>query len=81
MALGVPALASDVPCAREALGSSALFAPADDGAAWARALLQILDERSQRANAARRRFQAIERSWDDIASDYVDLVYEAMGRR
>ena len=81
MALGVPAIASDVPCAREALGEGALYAPADDGEAWARALTQVLDERQERSQAARERFVAIERSWDQIAADYLELVYEAMGRR
>ena len=81
MALGVPAVASDLPCAREALGESALYAPVDDAEAWARAVSRALAERESRAHAARQRFEAIAQSWDDIAAAYVSLVREAMGRR
>ena len=81
MALGVPAVASDVPCAREALGDTALYAPVDDGAGWAECVSRTLAEREVRAKAARERFNRIAASWDEIAAAYVRLVSQAIGRR
>ena len=81
LALGVPAVASDVPCAREALGDAGAYAPTDDGDLWAERVREVLADRAERAKAAQAHFHATAWSWEDIAKAYVAMAQEAIGRR
>ncbi|MGM0574761.1 MAG: glycosyltransferase [Myxococcota bacterium] len=80
MALGLPVVAADRPCAREPLGDAARYAPADDGAAWAVVIGGLLDDaeaRSDLARAARRRFEALDPGWDGVARRYLEVLRAA----
>jgi alpha-1,3-rhamnosyl/mannosyltransferase len=52
MALGVPAIASDLPVLREVAGEAAQWAPAGDARAWAAAITSLLDDAPRRAHLA-----------------------------
>ncbi|MGB0590571.1 MAG: glycosyltransferase [Myxococcota bacterium] len=81
LALGIPAVAADVPCAREALGTSGSYAPTDDGALWAERVREVLAHQAVRAQAARAQFAATTWSWADIAQAYAAMAQDAIGRR
>ncbi|MGH7741332.1 MAG: glycosyltransferase family 4 protein, partial [Candidatus Eiseniibacteriota bacterium] len=49
MALGVPAIASDLAVLREVAGEAAVWAPLDDARAWATAIERLLDDAPRRA--------------------------------
>jgi glycosyltransferase involved in cell wall biosynthesis len=77
MALSRPIVAADRPCAREALGDAARYAPAGDGHALAgqvAALLADPDAAEALGARARERFLARQNSWPDIARAMLDLV-------
>ncbi|MCB9727451.1 MAG: glycosyltransferase [Deltaproteobacteria bacterium] len=77
MALGRPIVAADRLCAREALGEAALYAPADDGHAFAAQVASLLDAPAQAArlaSAARERFLEHQMTWPRIARAMLDVV-------
>lgn len=52
LALGVPAIASDLPVLREVAGEAAHWAPPDDASAWALALSALLSDAPRRERLA-----------------------------
>lgn len=74
LALGVPVVAADRPCAREPLGPAGAYEDPDDPAAWARAIDRVLADRATLVPAARARFEAIHRPWSKIGEAYLDLI-------
>ena len=53
LAAGAPVVASDIPVFREVAGAAALFAPADDPAAWKRTLAELARDESLRRRLSR----------------------------
>jgi glycosyltransferase involved in cell wall biosynthesis len=58
LACGLPVLASDIAALREVAGEAAVHRPVGDVAAWASAVVALLDERRAAPDAWRRRRQA-----------------------
>ena len=56
-----------MPSAEETLGDAGRYADPDDGAAWARAVLDVLDHREALSKAAKTRFERIGWDWPQIA--------------
>jgi glycosyltransferase involved in cell wall biosynthesis len=84
LSVGVPIVAADRAFAREACGDAAFYADADDGLAFADAIDRIVSSRALEGRlreAARRRFEDHNRSWSDIAGEYLRLLGEAAGQR
>jgi glycosyltransferase involved in cell wall biosynthesis len=75
MALGTPAIASDIPALRELGGDAArLVADAVDPAEWARAIGQVAaDDALRAAMVERGRARAAERTWDAVAARFAAL--------
>jgi glycosyltransferase involved in cell wall biosynthesis len=79
MAIGCPVVAADLPFAREACADAGLYADPGSGAAFAAQVARLLETRAAREDAGERalvRFSAIERSWADVARDYLALLEE-----
>ncbi len=69
LAAGVPVLASDLAVFREVAGDAAVFLPADDAAAWRRALAELAGDASLRARlGARGRERARAFDWAAAAA-------------
>ena len=73
MALGIPTVAADRPCAREALGDVGLFAPANEGSAWAEAVCRALAMRDQMAEQNIKRHNTL-MGWPEIAEAYLKIL-------
>lgn len=75
MAVGTPAVVSDIPALRELGGDAVrLVAPPDDAGAWTRALREVAaDEPLRERMAARGRERAAGRTWDAVAARFVEL--------
>lgn len=75
MALGTPAVASDIPALRELGGDAVrLVAPPHDASAWTRALREVAADEALRARmVARGRERAAERTWEAVAERFVAL--------
>ena len=81
MSLGCPVIAADRPFAREACGDAALYAGVTDGAAFADAVVSVATDptrATEMSAAGQARFAETERSWDDVATAYLDLL-EGLG--
>ncbi|MFO0907008.1 MAG: glycosyltransferase family 1 protein [Isosphaeraceae bacterium] len=82
---GAPMVASGIPVLREVGGSIPLYAPVADIDAWARAALQLLDERRHDPAAAEQRRQAgIERArlftWTHHADQLAQIYEQVLAR-
>ena len=73
LALGVPTIGADTPCAREALGDAGLFAPPDDGEAWAEAVSQALSLRTELVERSIQRHHTL-MGWPEIAEAYLKML-------
>lgn len=83
-ACGAPTVLSDLPAHRETLDGAALFFPAREAAALARALSELIGSDELRASLAERGRGAVEPlSWDDTADRLRELIRSAAseGRR
>jgi glycosyltransferase involved in cell wall biosynthesis len=77
MAAGCPVIAADRDFAREACAECALYADADDGAAFAERIALLLtaaDFRNTLVEAGRERMRMLYRPWPSIARDYLKLI-------
>ena len=80
MAVGTPVVASDIAVFREVAGDAAVFLPADDAAAWKRALMELAAGPSLRGRlAARGRERAAKLDWAE-AADRTRAVLERAAR-
>jgi glycosyltransferase involved in cell wall biosynthesis len=75
MALGTPAVVSDIPALRELGGDAVrLVSPPTEAAAWTRALAEVAGDGALRERmAARGRELAAGRTWDVVAEQFVAL--------
>ncbi len=85
LALGVPAVVSDLPVLREVAGDAALFCPPDDDAAWAAAIERLLGDAAERSaltarGRARARAFDYTRAATRIADHYRSLVPALRGQ-
>jgi alpha-1,3-rhamnosyl/mannosyltransferase len=81
MAAGAPLVLSDLPVLREVAGDAAVFAAADDSAAWATEIRKLLDDRALRDRlvaAGRRRLQRFD--WQRTADATTDVWRRAVLR-
>jgi glycosyltransferase involved in cell wall biosynthesis len=81
MAAGRPVVVADKPFAREACGDAALYADEDSAAGFARHVEKLVADPALRARMAargRQRFATINRSWDAVATRYVELLRECV---
>lgn len=79
MAFGCPTVAADRECAREMCGDAALYFPADSGVEAADRVARVLESPEQarkQAEIGRARFAAMQRTWADIAAEYLRLLEE-----
>jgi len=79
MAHAAAIVAADTGSAREACGDAALYAPADDGEALARAVAKLItskDAALELGAKARQRFTSAQRTWTDVARDYLKLLVD-----
>lgn len=79
MALGLPAIASDLPVLREVAGEAALWVTADDARAWAAAITALLEdaprrERMSTLGLARARRFSYAAAAEQLAAEYQALV-------
>lgn len=77
MGMGRPIVAADRTFAREACGTAALYADADDGAGLAAAVMRVLSSpalEERLREAARRRFEAVRGSWRAVGEAYGELL-------
>jgi len=72
MALGRPAVVSDLPAHREVCGGHAFFAPPGDRAAWRAAVDAALTAPPERLEAARAHAQTF--SWERAAKSLADVI-------
>jgi glycosyltransferase involved in cell wall biosynthesis len=82
MNAGVPVVAADRECAREACGDAALYASADSGRAFADHVLQLAASPAARdalVEAGRRRYQEVRRTWAHVAQAYWDALARLTG--
>jgi glycosyltransferase involved in cell wall biosynthesis len=78
MAAGSPAIASDIPVAREVLGDAALLVPPTDVAAWSVTLERLADDPSLRLELAGAGHDRAARfTWDSAAKMSVDALERA----
>jgi glycosyltransferase involved in cell wall biosynthesis len=80
MVLGTPVVVSDIPIFREIGGDAALFASADDAAAFAAAVRRLEDPHEWRARSAASVLQAARFDWDRSAAALLHLL-ESLARR
>ncbi len=74
LALGVPAIASDLPVLREIAGDAAWFVPSDDSQSWANAITSLLDDELHRSTMTQ---HGIERAGRfDYADSAALLIHE-----
>ncbi|MGQ0553277.1 MAG: glycosyltransferase family 4 protein [Planctomycetota bacterium] len=74
-ALGTPVICSDIPTYREVAGTAALRVPAEDEAAWARAIGSVLDDAALRADlAAAGTRQVAALTWNQTAGRMAELL-------
>jgi len=81
LAVGTPAVASDIPALREVAGDDAIYAPPGDGAALARAIGEALDggpETTRRVERGRERVRRF--SWEACAAATLAGYREVLGR-
>lgn len=77
-AAGVPLLASDIAVLREVCGDAALYAAADDPAAWAARIAELAGNESRRRElGARARARAAEFSWAASAEAHARVFHLA----
>lgn len=82
MAAGTPVVCSDLPGYREAAADGAVFVPAGDEAAVARALLDLLADPARAEElVARGRQRAAALDWNVVAGDVLSCYEEALARR
>jgi glycosyltransferase involved in cell wall biosynthesis len=86
LALGVPAIASDLPVLREIAGDAARWCPSEEPAAWAGSIAELLADGAVRAALARRgleRARAFDyaRAAEALAARYQALVPALGGAR
>ena len=75
MALGCPIIAAPIPSSREVCGDGALYAGADDGEAWLRAIERVAQSANLRAEmVGQGRIRAQAYSWRETALGYLNLV-------
>lgn len=77
MMLGVPVVAADRGFSREALGDAGLYASPSEGGEFAQAVASLVldpDARRFRARAVRDRFDQTARSWEYVASRYLEFL-------
>jgi glycosyltransferase involved in cell wall biosynthesis len=81
MAVGTPAVASDIPALRELGGDTVRYAPPCSSRAFADVIREVLDHRDESAAAARRAQDRARRfSWDTAAAETLEL-YRALTAR
>lgn len=77
MAAGCPVVAADRDFAREACGPAARYAHPDRGDEFAARVSELIDSKTERANAERQGFDQVHRaalSWSAIATRYLELL-------
>lgn len=74
MVLGTPVVVSDIPIFREIGGDAALYAPAEDSAAFAAAVRTLEDPAEWRARSAASVAQAAHFDWDRSAAALLELL-------
>ncbi len=79
MVLGTPIVVSDIPIFREIGGDAALYAPADDGAAFAAAVRRLEDPAEWRARSEAAVAQAALFDWDRSAAALLGML-ESLAR-
>jgi glycosyltransferase involved in cell wall biosynthesis len=81
MASGTPLVASDAASLPEIAGGAAVLAPPDDDAAWATAILEILESPAKAAGLRQRGLaRAREFSWQRAASETAAIYRGVVGR-
>jgi glycosyltransferase involved in cell wall biosynthesis len=75
LALGVPSVGADVPCAREALGEAGRFAQPDSGESWAECVNEILTDRDLFVNQSLARHHS-RPTWSEVAARYLQMLRE-----
>jgi glycosyltransferase involved in cell wall biosynthesis len=80
MAAGVPVVCSDIPIFREIGGEAAVFAPAQDAAAFARAVRDLQNPKEFSRMAALGRTQAARYSWKASAQALFDVLEEVSAK-
>ncbi|MEQ9324689.1 MAG: glycosyltransferase [Polyangiaceae bacterium] len=84
MGTGSAIVAADRAFAREACGTAALYADANDGDGFAEAVTRVLSSpalEEQLRDAARRRFEAVRGSWRKVGETYCELLEKAAQQR
>lgn len=84
MSVGCPVVVADKEFAREACGSAALYSDANDSRAFANNLMKLIRDKDYRAGKSKEslaRSLEICRSWESIASEYLDLMESVTERR
>ncbi len=82
MNAGVPVIAADRECAREACAGAALYAAADSGRGFADHVLRLVADpgaRAALAEAGRRRYGEVRRTWAEVARGYWDALQRLTG--
>jgi glycosyltransferase involved in cell wall biosynthesis len=78
--LGVPVIASDIPINREVLGDAALYFPAEEPAALASAMVELVADRELRASLSARGMDNARRfTWDHTAAGWDELIRRDQG--
>jgi len=81
MACGVPVVCSDLPVLHEIAEGVATFCDPDDPADFARAIVNVLDARQPSARRQRGIERARSFSWDQAATQTVEVYEAVVGRR
>lgn len=79
MAIGCPLIASDLDFAREACAGAALYADPDSGEDFAAKVERVLSSQKTQngfARRARKRYEDVRISWDEVAGAYRGLLVE-----
>lgn len=77
MSLGVPIVAADRSCAREACGDAARYADADSGEEFADRVLSLIGDAAARDELkalGAARFRRIKQDWREVAAQYLEVL-------